>query len=509
MQLKFFNNLTTLYRPNTLNEVLGQDMNIKFLQNSLYKNLIYPVYIFAGQMGTGKTSTARIFALSYLCEKYKEFNALNINILLPCKKCESCIAFINNKHPDIIELDAASNNGIDTIRAIIDHASLLPVIGIKKFFIIDEVHMLSKAAFNACLKIMEEPPAHVSFILATTEFHKIIDTIKSRGITLYFKPVKSEIIYSNLLNIAKKEKISIDLNAIELLSNISDGSIRDSLNHLELLRMMSNNITIELVNSEIGRSNITLVNDYLKHIIENNEKEYNEFKILFSSYYRCPRYFWTYCVKQLINNNLIKSEIKILKIIKLFYEYEDIFFNTSSPIGILDIIFYEINNKNDGNNNKNNNNINSEDKLLKFINLTLEQDKAIGSIFQQSILSIDNDSKLILCTFKECFKFYKDFINEKSKIINNILESCFGHGFLLKIIFVKNDEKIEIIEKDLKKNIIIEEDKINYQKIENKANSNYVFSKQFKEQRKLKKIDAGPLAIKIMEKFPGITYYVD
>ena len=176
--------LTKKYRSKFLSEIIGQPFISQFLLNSLYKNFIYPLYLFSGMRGTGKTSTARIFSISMLCQKYEEKKIEN----LPCYQCQSCIAFLDNRHPDIIELDAASNNGVETIRSLIENVSIYPVFGKRKFYIIDEVHMLSKAAFNACLKIMEEPPEHVCFILATTEFQKVLETIRSRSISAAVEP---------------------------------------------------------------------------------------------------------------------------------------------------------------------------------------------------------------------------------------------------------------------------------------------------------------------------------
>ena len=157
------------YRPRKFSEVVGQKAIIKTLSNSILNNKVSHAYLFTGPRGTGKTSTAKIFA--------QTVNCLNLNGVIPCDTCESCTQIINKQNTDIIEIDAASNNGVDEIRELRDKVNLVPSYGKYKIYIIDEVHMLTTAAFNALLKTLEEPPAHIIFILATTEPHKIPETI--------------------------------------------------------------------------------------------------------------------------------------------------------------------------------------------------------------------------------------------------------------------------------------------------------------------------------------------
>ena len=176
-------NLARAWRAKTFDELIGQELSVRLLKNSLAKKCLFPVYLLSGLRGSGKTSMGRIFAAAVNCERLHDFQVSGASessdaVSLPCLKCASCCAMRAGNHPDFVEIDAASYTGVDNVRQIIESASFLPVMGSKKVYLIDEAHMLSKAAFNAFLKILEEPPATVLFLLATTEDHKILDTVK-------------------------------------------------------------------------------------------------------------------------------------------------------------------------------------------------------------------------------------------------------------------------------------------------------------------------------------------
>src|SRR5688572_28013273 len=173
-------NLSRKWRSQNFDQIVGQELSIRILKNSLYLAHFFPVYLFSGQRGCGKTSTARIFAAAINCDSLPLIQKNPKTHSIPCLNCNSCIAIREGNHPDFIEIDAASHTGVDNIRSIIESSSLLPLMGRKRVYLINEAHMLSKAAFNAALKILEEPPATVLFILATTNPHKIIDTVRSR-----------------------------------------------------------------------------------------------------------------------------------------------------------------------------------------------------------------------------------------------------------------------------------------------------------------------------------------
>ncbi len=210
------------YRPNNFLSLVGQDSIAVTLKNSIQRGQLAHAYLFCGPRGVGKTSTARIFA--------KTINCMNPGAdLEPCGECESCISFAQGRSYCIHELDAASNNSVDDIRLLTEKVMIPPQIGKYSVYIIDEVHMLSSAAFNAFLKTLEEPPAHAIFILATTEKHKILPTILSRCQTYDFNRISIEDIVKNLASIAKKEGITIDTDSLHVIAQKADGAMRDAL----------------------------------------------------------------------------------------------------------------------------------------------------------------------------------------------------------------------------------------------------------------------------------------
>jgi DNA polymerase-3 subunit gamma/tau len=222
------------------------------LKNSLYLNHFFPVYLFSGQRGCGKTSTARIFSAAINCEQLAHFRQHPKTSPLPCLTCQSCQAMLAGRHPDFFEIDAASHTGVDHIRTIIDSALLLPIMGNKKIYLIDEAHMLSKASFNALLKILEEPPRSVLFILATTDAHKIIETVKSRCFQLLFKPIASSALVDHLTRVCTTENIPYDGQGLTLIAQESEGSVRDAINLLEQVRFSSSSVTKASVLTVLG-----------------------------------------------------------------------------------------------------------------------------------------------------------------------------------------------------------------------------------------------------------------
>ena len=243
------------YRPKTLDDVYGQDVIVKIIKNSILNNQINHAYLFAGPRGTGKTSIAKIFAKIINCEHPVD-----------CKSCGKCVSCTQENNSDIIEIDAASNNGVDEIRELRNKVNLLPAYGKYKVYIIDEVHMLTQGAFNALLKTLEEPPAHVIFILATTDPHKVIETILSRCQRLDFKKISTEAIVENLSVIAKKENIDIEKDALTEIAKLADGGMRDSVGMLDQARAYTEGkITI----NDIHDINGTLTDNDLRKLLEN------------------------------------------------------------------------------------------------------------------------------------------------------------------------------------------------------------------------------------------------
>lgn len=213
------------YRPATFDEVVGQQAIIQTLKNAVVQDRIAHAYLFCGPRGTGKTSIAKIFA--------RMLNCTSENHNQPCGYCENCNMAISGSHPDIIEIDAASNNGVDEVRDLIDRVKYAPMQGKYKIYIVDEVHMMTPGAFNALLKTIEEPPEHVIFIFATTEPNKVIPTIISRCQRFDFSKVSQSDIEKRLNVVCQSEKINIDQEALSLIASLSDGGMRDSLSILD------------------------------------------------------------------------------------------------------------------------------------------------------------------------------------------------------------------------------------------------------------------------------------
>lgn len=220
------------YRPQTFDEVAGQEHIVKTLKNALATGKIAHAYLFAGPRGTGKTTMAKLFAKALNCEE---------GIGHQCNECKNCVSIIEGNHPDVLELDAASNNGVDEIRELIDKVKYGTILGRYKVYIIDEVHMLSAGAFNALLKTLEEPPEHVIFILATTEPHKILPTILSRCQRYDFTKVSEVDIKERLKAILLNENVEYVEDAVELIVSLADGGMRDALSILEKVLAYSNN----------------------------------------------------------------------------------------------------------------------------------------------------------------------------------------------------------------------------------------------------------------------------
>ena len=246
------------YRPNDFTEVVGQKIIVKTLENAIKNNMLSHAYIFTGPRGTGKTSIAKILA--------KTINCSNLNGIIPCNNCDSCNQIINNQSIDIIEIDAASNNGVDEIRELRNKVSLGPSIGKYKVYIIDEVHMLTTGAFNALLKTLEEPPAHIIFILATTDPHKVPLTILSRCQRFDFKKITFSEMKKRLEKIVNEENVKIDDLALNEIIRLSDGGMRDALGILDqLLAYCDGNVKID----DVYEINGTITNIQMKNFVEN------------------------------------------------------------------------------------------------------------------------------------------------------------------------------------------------------------------------------------------------
>ena len=232
------------WRPKTFSDVVGQAGITAALQNQITHDKVGHAYLFTGTRGTGKTSCAKIFAKAVNCPHRTGAD--------PCCECEICKGIDNGSVMDVVEIDAASNNGVDNIRDLRDETAYTPSQCTYKVYIIDEVHMLSTAAFNALLKIMEEPPAHVIFILATTEIHKVPATILSRCQRYDFMRIKPQDIEARLLYVAGQEGIQLAQDAAELISRLADGAMRDALSILDTCAGVGGEVTQQLVRRMAG-----------------------------------------------------------------------------------------------------------------------------------------------------------------------------------------------------------------------------------------------------------------
>ena len=232
------------YRPQTFDEVAGQKHIIRTLRNALANNKIAHAYLFCGPRGTGKTTMAKLLAKALNCEE---------GFGHQCNKCSNCLEIIEGSHPDVIEIDAASNNGVEQVRDLIDKVNYLPIKGKYKVYIIDEVHMMTDNAFNALLKTLEEPPAHVIFILATTEPHEIIPTILSRCQRYDFTKVADADIEERMITVLQKEGVQYDKAAVKAIISLADGGMRDALSILDQILAYSNNtLSVDDVYSIFG-----------------------------------------------------------------------------------------------------------------------------------------------------------------------------------------------------------------------------------------------------------------
>jgi DNA polymerase-3 subunit gamma/tau len=260
--------LARKYRSSNFDELVGQEHVAQTMKRAIESGRIAHAFLFCGTRGTGKTSTARILAKALNCQKSEEPTAE------PCGKCKSCIAIARGDDMDVIEIDAASNTGVDNVRDLIGNSQYRPVNSRFKIYIIDEVHMLSKSAFNALLKTLEEPPSHVKFILATTEAEKVLPTILSRCQRYDFRNIPTREIAGHLKNICKEEKIKADDDALLLVAKAGAGSMRDSLSLLDrLLSTGEKHLTADMIEQMLGLPKAQIIFDIASAMGEGDAKK--------------------------------------------------------------------------------------------------------------------------------------------------------------------------------------------------------------------------------------------
>ena len=252
------------YRPETFENVVGQKHIIKTLLNAIDNNKVAHAYIFSGPRGTGKTTTAKLLAKALNCSQENK----------PCNECADCKAILEGTHPDIIEIDAASNNGVDEVRELIEKVKYAPIQGKFKVYIIDEVHMMTPGAFNALLKTLEEPPEHVVFILATTDVHKVIPTVLSRCQRFDFSKINFEDIKQRVTEILNLENITFEEGVPSLVAELADGGMRDALSILDqVVSYAGDNVTLQHIYDIYGMMSNGDMVEYLTLLAENKTKE--------------------------------------------------------------------------------------------------------------------------------------------------------------------------------------------------------------------------------------------
>ena len=517
------------YRPKNFEEVVGQEVVVKILKNSIINNKIGHAYIFSGPRGTGKTSIAKIFSKAVNCLS-------NYNGDL-CGNCEVCKLNFDDEI-DIIEIDAASNNGVEEIREIRNNVKLMPNHLKYKVYIVDEVHMLSISAFNALLKTLEEPPQNVIFILATTEFNKIPATVVSRCQKFDFKKLNNKQIENRLNYILEKENKKLNSDVVKLISNICDGGMRDAINMLDqLISMEKKDITIDDVYNLIGDVNEKDIFEFLQLILNSDIKKLLEKVDLFYEsgknfinicdrlqllirniviYNNTNNYFDKEYEKELqlfskvdidkllnvseelfklitelkkTNNQKIIMEIYMLKI-SLMFNNKKTDDNQSNVVNDDEIVNKEINNTNDNNlednklkneikNIKINNALSGANKDLKkeFISkynvikeyVSNKEYNSLANLLLKCVPEVVSDKNIIF-TFKNNFEVILFEKNEEEII--KFLKKVIGNKY--SIVAVNDDEWLKIKEKyikDTKKGIKYEyiEENINVKKSSKKS----------------------------------------
>ena len=464
------------YRPIDFDSIVGQDYTKTLLKNCIISNKISHAYIFTGPRGTGKTSTAKIFARAINCQNPQNGN--------PCNKCENCLNFNNN--PDIIELDAASNNGVDEIREIIDNVRLAPSVSKYKVYIIDEVHMLSTSAFNALLLTLEEPPSNVVFILATTDIQSVPITILSRCQRLDFKLIDHAKIIERLQYVCANENIKIDEDALDEIATISHGGLRDALSILDQLSSANMEIHLADVISVFGGISQEKINKFIniyeagniKDVLDNIENFKNdgiEASVLIEKLISAFKYILIKIKESKYNGNLIFDDIYNL-VLSLNSILANLKYNINSydmiQVILLKYIKYlpennEHEKKIEIESQKDDNKINKEESTIadKEKNLSINTNKEENHISRKFKFDINiRINNTFVNAKKENLNFIKskweDFIiyesNTNKKLLSYIADTVVvaaseNYAILTNNIDSTNDllnENIDILEKD-------------------------------------------------------------
>ncbi len=420
------------YRPNNLEELVGQKFISITLKQALLTKKIAPAYLFNGPRGTGKTSSARIFAKSLNCQA---FDQPTIN---PCCECDLCKQITDGTALDIIEIDAASNTGVENIREIIERARFAPTQARWKVYVIDECHMLSTAASNALLKTIEEPPSRVVFILATTNPERVLNTIQSRCQKFDFRRISSSDIFQHLSEIAKKESIGYEVQALKMIAKRSNGGMRDAQSLLEQLNLLPEGITIKNIQNLLGEVSEIELTNLIKSLIENNPE---------SLIITCNKlYDAGNEPHQIIIGLLNITRDLLLHTTNNKYSY--LYYTSDEFQGELDKISKTINKSTIINWHNNLRNIEYQIKTSDNPRLWLEI-HLTGLLDNQEINSFKNKQENKNNATEEKYESVKNnAIIDKEKISNEIQKPSIKKDISREELIVKKDEKFDVLEKE-------------------------------------------------------------
>ncbi len=482
--------LALKYRPKHFSELVGQESVAKTLSLALDNQRLANAYLFSGLRGSGKTSSSRIFARALMCEEGPK--------AVPCDTCTQCQSALNNHHIDIIEMDGASNRGIDDVRNLIEQTRYKPSFGRYKIFIIDEVHMFTTEAFNALLKTLEEPPSHVKFLLATTDALKLPATILSRTQHFRFKKIPENSVISHLKTILEKEQVSYETSALEKLAHSGQGSLRDTITLLEqAINYCDNAITESKVAEMLGAIDRSVLEDFFQSLINQDEARLQERYAILENYETesvleemmlflkakllSPDSYSILLIERFFK--IIMSGLSLLKeganasFVLLLLKMK---FKEALKLKALDDAILELEQSKESalkplNQNANTFKQESTEKIEKpekkenaetpqtpmlsakdriFHNLfkqvqtlVYERNYELGAVFEKNIRFIDFDSQTKTLTW-ESLATHKDkeLLRERFKIVKSIVDGVFGKGENIKIALKNHSENKSALE---------------------------------------------------------------
>ncbi|GAA6954909.1 DNA polymerase III subunit gamma/tau [Helicobacter pylori] len=478
--------LALKYRPKHFSELVGQESVAKTLSLALDNQRLANAYLFSGLRGSGKTSSSRIFARALMCEEGPK--------AVPCDTCTQCQSALNNHHIDIIEMDGASNRGIDDVRNLIEQTRYKPSFGRYKIFIIDEVHMFTTEAFNALLKTLEEPPSHVKFLLATTDALKLPATILSRTQHFRFKKIPENSVISHLKTILEKEQVSYETSALEKLAHSGQGSLRDTITLLEqAINYCDNAITESKVAEMLGAIDRSVLEDFFQSLINQDEARLQERYAILENYETesvleemmlflkakllSPDSYSILLIERFFK--IIMSGLSLLKeganasFVLLLLKMK---FKEALKLKVLDDAILELEQSKESTFQPLNQNANApkqEPKIAEKIEkpekresvetlqtpmlsakdrifhnlfkqvqtLVYERNYELGAVFEKNIRFIDFDSQTKTLTW-ESLATHKDkeLLRERFKIVKSIVDGVFGKGENIKIALKNHSE---------------------------------------------------------------------